>query len=78
MLQSEQAFVDMLAEIRSGRCSPKGPVVQQLQGSCGTALDASDGILPTKVLSLPRTPVGIRTPVHIPTLAILRRLSGAQ
>ena len=39
----------MLASIRSGRCSPQGDVVQQLQGQCGQALDTSDGILPTKV-----------------------------
>lgn len=49
VVQSEKAFVDMLGEIRSGRCSPTGPVVQRLQDKCGRALDKSDGILPTKV-----------------------------
>ena len=48
-MQSDRTFVDMLADIRSGKCLPKGPVVQRLQDKCGNALDSSDGILPTKV-----------------------------
>ena len=48
-MQSDRTFVDLLAEIRSGRCLPKGPVVQRLQDKCGNGLDTSDGILPTKV-----------------------------
>ena len=48
-MQADREFVEMLASIRSGRCSPQGEVVQQLQGRCGQALDTSDGILPTKV-----------------------------
>ncbi|DBA78175.1 hypothetical protein WJX79_002289 [Trebouxia sp. C0005] len=47
--QADQEFVDMLASIRSGRCNPKGSLVEQLQGRCGQALDTSDGILPTKL-----------------------------
>lgn len=47
--QADREFVEMLASIRSGRCSPQGNVVQQLQGRCGQALDTSDGILPTKL-----------------------------
>lgn len=48
-MQSDKTFVDLLAELRSGRCLPKGPVVQRLQDKCGNALGSSDGILPTKV-----------------------------
>ncbi|KAA6426372.1 MAG: ATP-dependent DNA helicase PIF1 [Trebouxia sp. A1-2] len=49
LTRADQEFVDMLASIRSGRCNPKGSLVEQLQGRCGQALDTSDGILPTKL-----------------------------
>ena len=49
LVQADAEFVDMLGSIRSGRCSPQGGVVEQLQGRCSQALDTSDGILPTKV-----------------------------
>ena len=51
VIQADREFVDILASIRAGRCSPEGSTVQQLQGRCGQPLDTSDGILPTKVSS---------------------------
>lgn len=47
MLQADRNFVDALARIRSGSCSPSN--LQDLTSQCSGPLDLSDGILPTVV-----------------------------
>ena len=52
LLQADMEFVDILASVRTGSCSMA--TVRALQQRCSSALDVSDGILPTKV-SVPAT-----------------------
>ena len=45
--QADREFVDTLAAIRGGACSPE--VLALLTARCSRPLDTSDGILPTMV-----------------------------
>ena len=38
LMQADREFVDILASIRAGGCSPEGSTVRQLQGCCGPSL----------------------------------------
>lgn len=60
----------MLGSIRSGRCSPQGSVVEQLQGRCGQALDTADGILPTKVRPVGDLPLAKIVEVNYSALSL--------
>ena len=44
--QADSEFVDLLASIRAGACTPAAATA--LQRRCARPLDASDGIQPTK------------------------------
>ena len=46
-MQADRDFIDILARMRSGACTPQD--LQELEASCSRPLDLSDGILPTMV-----------------------------